>query len=409
MTVAQFISILNQMFTDMPEFAVEGEIVSMKFSKGNAVFIELKDLKEQAVIRVSNFAPFVEGLKQVSEGMHVVVYGRPDIYPNYGSLTFKVRKIEPVGAGALKQAFENLKRALEEEGLFASERKRELPRVITRIALITGKDSAAYADFTKILRESGQSFELEFFPVLVQGPRSEKEVVAALNYNAKRHDIDVIALVRGGGSLEDLASFNSESVARTIFASKIPVVVGVGHEVDTSIADLVADVRASTPSQAAYYLAARNQQFLETVAVYTQRIESEVRSLIPTPQSIDSVLAYWQMRLHKYIPAVAEIINIERGLQMGLGQVTQKIRQERATAERFYDKGQNIINLIQRKQLHLANYQNLLAAYNPKNTLKRGYTLIQQQGKYISRNAKLVAKKPITIHFYDGKLEVERI
>lgn len=406
-TVGQFIRLLNQVFTDMPEFAVEGEVLSLKYSKGNAVFIELKDPKEQAIIRVSNFAPWVEGLKQISEGMQVVVYGRPEIYANYGSLSLKVRKIEPVGAGALKQAFENLQRALAAEGLFAPERKRALPAVISRIALITGKDSAAYADFTKILLEHNTGIAIDFFPVLVQGQRSAAEIVKALAYNSKRQELDAIALIRGGGSLEDLASFNSEQVARAIFASKVPVIVGVGHEVDTSIADLVADIRASTPSQAAYYLAQQNYQFLQVVDQLVQTMEQQVKQFIPTPQSLDSYLAYWQQQLRLIIPSPVEIEGKMRIIELGLTKLQQQISKQREQITAFPNYARQLTQQLANSTLIWDKHVELLEAYNPRNTLKRGYTLVSQQGKYLARVKAVDNQQPLTLHFYDGDLSLK--
>jgi exodeoxyribonuclease VII large subunit len=402
LSVAQFNAVLNQIFSDLQEFEVEGEVISMKINRNRALFMELKDPDEQAILKVSNFAPWVKGLKQISEGMKVTVKGRPEIYSKYGNFSFKPREIKPAGEGALKIAFENLVKALELEGLFAEERKRELPEVVTKIALITAKGSAAYEDFTKILHEHSSAIEVEFFPVSVQGHKSEAEVVAALKANYKRDDLDAIIMTRGGGSLEDLASFNAEMVARTIFASEVPVLVGVGHEVDISVADMVADVRASTPSQAAYYLVSRNANFLENVEDIIDEMQTTVDGLLPSIESLDTAVSYITNNLHRHIPKAEVVDPTLRIMRFGLDRVSNLIEDDLQLITDCLNLNQLIYSAITNKKLEVDNLSNLIRAYNPQNVLNRGYALISKDGKYIDSTFNLKLRDKISLRFKDG-------
>ncbi len=385
LTVAQFNKLLNSIFSDLGEFTVEGEIAQMGFSKNNAVFIDLKDLKENALLKVSNYAPYVKGINSVEEGMHVLVTGGMSVYSPSGSVSLKVRKIEPMGEGALKAALEKLKKVLKEEGLFDLERKRNLPDYITRIALITGKDSAAYHDFIKIIQEYKSAIEIISIPCLVQGDRAEGEIVRALKHS-QNLDIDVIVLIRGGGSLEDLKVFNSEEVARAIFSSRIPVIAGVGHEVDTSIADMVADVRASTPSQAAYYLASQNQHFLD---------------------QIQNLLEEHETKIMTQIPSSIELQQRERFLMQGM----RIIKNQLASIEEKIKIPEQIEDIlkgyIKDKLLKIGNHQKLLNSYDHNQVLKRGYGLVEYEGKYISDPSELKEQDLIKILMHKGSFDSE--
>jgi len=356
LSIAEFIKVLNGIFSELGMFALKGEVSQLKYSKNNAVFIDLKDKTGNALIRISNFAPRVSGITAISEGMEVIVEGYLEIYAPTGSLNFKALKIKPIGEGSLKQAYENLKLALESEGLFAPDRKRELPLLIQRIALITGKNSAAYSDFTKILQENASAIQIDFYPVLVQGSMSEEEITAAFEH-AVSQDFDLIVLIRGGGSLEDLAAFNSEKIARAIFKSRIPVVVGVGHEIDTTIADLVADLRASTPSQAAYYIHSQNQSYISNLDAQVELIHE---------------------RLNEEFAKIVEILQITNNIENIL----------MTKVDKLISKTDNIFNL--------------LTAYNPLNVLARGYALISSNSHYISSIKELTKGKAISIKLKDG-------
>jgi exodeoxyribonuclease VII large subunit len=232
-----------------PSIAVEGEVGSFKVNQGKFVFFDLKD-------EGASFGCFMMlfNLRMALEdGMRVVVVGTPKI-TTWGKFSFTVAKIMPVGEGSIKRNFELLRGKLEKEGLFAPERKRGLPEQVAKIGVISSTDAAGYKDFVKILGERWGGLELYVAHCQVQGVGAVEQVVRALKYFNERGEVDVVAILRGGGSADDLAAFNDEGLAREIAASKIVVVTGIGHEVDVSLADLAADVRASTPSNAAQML-----------------------------------------------------------------------------------------------------------------------------------------------------------
>jgi exodeoxyribonuclease VII large subunit len=195
------------------------------------------------------------------DGLHVTVRGSLGVYEARGEYQIYVEHIEPVGLGALQLAFDQLKKRLEAQGLFAAESKKPLPLLPSRIGLITSPSGAAVRDIVRILRRRFRNVHLMLYPVRVQGEGASLEIVRALHFFNRRMMVDVLILARGGGSLEDLWAFNEESVARAIAASQIPVISGVGHETDFTIADFVADVRASTPSAAAELVVKTRHEF----------------------------------------------------------------------------------------------------------------------------------------------------
>ncbi len=228
---------------------VQGEITRVDRRAGYT-FFTLKDTKQEAIL--SCFAwEYRLSLTSfhLKEGQEIQVFGFPEIYVRTGRFNFHVEQILLVGEGALQKVFEALKKQLEQLGFFAPERKRPLPRLVKSIGLITSAQGDAQKDFFTHLGKHG--FEVYFFNVKVEGLYAIEEIVRALRYfNEESNPPEVLVLIRGGGSLESLQAFNSEAVARAIFASKIPVLTGIGHEKDFTIVDFVADARASTPTHA---------------------------------------------------------------------------------------------------------------------------------------------------------------
>jgi len=229
---------------------VAGEISNLHLARSGHAYFTLKDADGQ--IRAALFRGAAGRLRfGLEEGLAVVVDGEVSIYAARGDLQLVVRGVEPRGVGALQLAFEQLRRRLEAEGLFAPERKRSIPLHPRRIGLVTSPSGAAIRDVLEVTGRRFPGIPILISPCLVQGDAAPAEIEAALERVARGADVDVVLLVRGGGSLEDLQAFNGERVARAILASPVPVVCGVGHETDVTIADLVADARAATPSAAA--------------------------------------------------------------------------------------------------------------------------------------------------------------
>src|SRR3989338_2088236 len=248
-TVSEFIDHINALVaTDV--HVVEGEISGFNLSQGRWVFFDLKDEKVES--KVGCFMMAFKLKTPLEDGIKVRVIGTPKVHEKSGQFRITVEQVELVGEGALKRAFEMMKKKLAAEGLFAPERKRSIPRFPERIGVIASRESAAFGDFKRILGNRWGGVAIQLAHVQVQGAQAIPDIVGAFKYfQTAKPRPDVLVLMRGGGSLEDLQAFNSEEVAYAIFGSKIPVVVGVGHERDESIADYVADLRASPPSTAA--------------------------------------------------------------------------------------------------------------------------------------------------------------
>jgi exodeoxyribonuclease VII large subunit len=261
-SVSELVSDLKSLLED--EFGrvwVVGEISNLHRAGSGHSYFTLKD--DDAQIRAALFRGVAQRLPfDPEDGLEVVVFGDLTLYPSRGDLQIIVRGLEPRGQGALQLAFEQLRVRLEAEGLFAPELKRLLPELPRRVGVVTSPTGAAIRDVIQVTGQRFPSIPLLVAPTRVQGEGAEEEIAAALELVAGR-DVDVILLVRGGGSLEDLFAFNTERLARAIRACPVPVVSGVGHEVDVTISDLVADARAPTPSAAAA-LALPDRQGQET-------------------------------------------------------------------------------------------------------------------------------------------------
>jgi exodeoxyribonuclease VII large subunit len=263
---------LEREYTDV---YVEGEISNLKPAESGHIYFTLKDGDAQLSIvmfrtqaRLLRFRP--------ENGMHIIARGRVTIYESRGSLQLNAEYLEPKGAGALQVAFEQLKARLAAEGLFDRERKRPLPAMPRRIGIVTSPRGAAVQDMVNILKRRHEGVHVLIFPAQVQGEAAASEVAAGVKYfNSRKagEAVDVIIIARGGGSAEDLAAFNDESLARTIAASKIPTISAVGHETDFTIADFVADLRAATPSAAAELVIESKHQIEERSENLRRRLQ----------------------------------------------------------------------------------------------------------------------------------------
>ena len=265
--------LLARNFTDI---WVQGEISNCREAQSGHIYCTLKD--ERAQVRCVCFKNQLRGMKfRPEDGLHVTVRGSISVYEARGEYQIYVEHIEPVGLGALQLAFEQLKKRLEAEGLFAAERKKTLPLLPSRIGLITSPRGAAVRDFVRILRRRFHNVHLTVYPVRVQGEGAAGEIARAVQFFNRKLSVDVLILARGGGSLEDLWAFNEESLVRAIVASHIPVITGVGHEADFTIADFVADVRASTPSAAAELVVQTRREFDKHIADLRETLAGLVR------------------------------------------------------------------------------------------------------------------------------------
>jgi exodeoxyribonuclease VII large subunit len=277
LSVSDFIAVTNQTLEyAYPSVQIEGEVASFKINQGKFVFFDVKDAGGSIGCFMMAFALRVP----IEDGMKVIIVASPKL-TQWGKFSLTVKAIRPSGEGAIKKSFELLRANLDKEGLFAPERKRALPTVPGHVAVISSTQAAGYADFIKILNDRWGGLRVDVAHVQVQGDSAPDQMIRALKYFNERDELpQVIVIIRGGGSADDLSAFNDEQLVRAIAASRIPTLVGVGHEVDESLADMAADVRAATPSNAAQLLVPDRSEIIRAVRYQVASLMPRVESAI---------------------------------------------------------------------------------------------------------------------------------
>src|SRR5882724_6866157 len=413
------------------ELSVEGEISNCREAQSGHLYFTLKD--EKAQIRCVWFKQDRRGVKfRVEDGLKVTLRGGISVYEQRGEYQIYVESMEPLGVGALQFAFGQLKKRLEAEGLFDAKHKKTLPLLPSRIGLITSPKGAAVRDVVRILRRRFHNVHLTVFPVRVQGEGSADEIVRALRFFNQRKLVDVLILARGGGSIEDLWSFNEEIVARAIFDSEIPVISGVGHETDFTIADFVADVRASTPSAAAELVVQTRREFDKHIADLRQALSDQIRYRIlvlsrrvhelgasrgfrrpldllrQQRQRADEMTSRLALGLRarleqsrkRYTAAHLRIFRFDFRARIS----ALRIRLERHAAE--LAKRMERLSRVKRERLEKLLVQ--LEERGPLKVLERGYSIVTDSAGAVLRDASVVALgDSISIQLYKGKLSTE--
>jgi len=341
--------------------SVSGEVSNFKvYSMGSSAYFTLKDA--DSAISCVMFGPAIAKLKfEMENDLKVVVKGKVSFFNKRGSLQLQVFTIEPEGKGALALAFEQLKEKLEKEGLFALENKKPIPKFSKTVGLITSPSGAAVHDMIKVLKRRAPYLKIILIPAIVQGADAPDSIADAIKSAQKIKEIDVLIIGRGGGSIEELWAFNEEVVARAIANSKIPTVSAVGHEVDFTIADFVADLRAPTPSAAA------------------EMITSDVRELI---------------------------IQIESAVQeMGLTLIRRVDDYKNLFSMQIPMLNQNILNLVRHKNGLTHSYLAQLEALSPLKVFSRGYSVTQNSNGQVIKSIKQVKSGDlIKTRFQDGQI-----
>ena len=277
LTPSEFVAVVNQTLEyAYTSVTIVGEVSEFKVNQGKWVFFNVKDEESS----VPCFMTLWSLSQPIEDGMKVVVRGVPKI-TKWGKFSFTVSKVAPMGEGSLKKAFEMLKKKLADEGIFDVSKKRPLPEEITKIGVISSTQAAGYHDFVKIINARWGGMKVLVAHTQVQGLDAPEQMIRALKYFNEYTDVQVIALIRGGGSKDDLSCFNDEALVRAVAASKIPVICGIGHEVDESLCDLACDVRASTPSNVAELLTRdrKTEKIAEKLEMILSKINAEIRVL----------------------------------------------------------------------------------------------------------------------------------
>lgn len=334
--VSDFVAVLNQTLEAVyQDVVIVGELANFRLSKNKWVYFDLKD--DTASVKFFGSVYNLPG--PLEDGLMLQVRGAPRLHPLFG-FSVNIMSIQPVGEGSLKRAATLLEAKLRAEGLFDPTRKRPIAYPPKSIGLITSGESAAYADFIKIINARWGGIDICLADVQVQGESAPGQIVAAIQYFNQAASIpEVIVITRGGGSAEDLAAFNTEQVARAVAASRIPAMVAIGHEVDISLAELAADQRASTPSNAAELL------------VPNKRDERERN--VKTAQTIKILLGRTITSSQLYLSQQADAMN------------------------------KLVVQYLERQKQMLSANSNLLKALSPQSIMQRGYAVLRYQGKVI--------------------------
>ena len=409
LTVAELVARLNGVLRkSFEDVRVAGEISGLKLAASGHAYFTLKD--DKAVVSCACWAATMRYLKfKPREGLAVIARGALEVYPPRGSLQLIVSGLEPQGEGALQVAFEQLKKKLEAEGLFAAERKRKLPRVPRRIGLITSPTGAVIRDMVNVLGRRFPGVHVRLYPAAVQGPGSVEAIVAGLDYFSTGGWAEVVIAGRGGGSLEDLWSFNEEAVARAIVRCAVPVISAVGHETDFTIADFVADLRAPTPSAAAELAVPSRAELLSTVDSFGTRAQRSMRLALAQAgrrlmsQGVERALRLLQRSIGRAMQAVddsdyrmrsrwsALVFDSHRRLDALERRLrAQDLRVRFVQAHRTLEGQDRRLMETMTQRLHSARgrWEPLaasLAALSPLQVLERGYSVVETGAGLIVR------------------------
>lgn len=333
-SVSDFISIVNQNFEySYGLIEIEGEVSSFNINKEKYVFFDIKDQTGS----LNCFMTVWQLRTVIEDGMKVVVSAVPKL-TQWGKFSLTVQSVRPSGEGSIKKSFELLKNKLEQEGLFNVERKRSLPELPQHIAVISSIQAAGYADFIKIIGDRWAGLKIEVANVQVQGVGAADQVIRAIEYfNQLEIPPEVIVIIRGGGSKDDLSVFSDEPLVRSIASSRVPTLVGVGHEIDETLSDLVADVSASTPSNAAQIIVPEKNEFIKTNSLKISSIASKILLII------ESLTANNKNNLYNILEKIENRLLIQISL--------------------------------------LKNYKDVISQLDPQKALRRGYAILSGKVK----------------------------
>jgi exodeoxyribonuclease VII large subunit len=405
LTVSELNSFIKQTLeTQLRDIYVIGEISGYKRAQpsGHSYFT-IKDDKSQISCNLWSFRHAYVKFP-LMDGKQVLIRGRVTVYEPRGSYAIEVNTITEIGIGELQAAFERLKEKLRSEGLFDEENKKPIPEFPENVAIITSETGAVIEDFIKVSRKRYPHFNLYLFPSLVQGKGSTESVCRAIrkanNYSVK---FDVIVLARGGGSIEDLWTFNEEAVARAVYQSEIPVVSAIGHEVDYTICDFVADLRAPTPSAAAEMILPDRRELIEILNDTESSLESIVNSKVENlKDSLDRIQNNYSFNRPK---------DIIHDLKIKLDDMSDEFRRVLTDNVNFYstdlkDKQKQLVNIFDARISYIKNdlkyKEKFLKNISPDNTLKRGFSYVQLNGKIVSKKSGLKKSDKVNIKFHDG-------
>ncbi len=366
-----------------PTLWVEGEISGFRPSASGHCYFTLKDSSAQLPVvmfrRETSRLPFVPG-----DGMHVLVRGRLSVYEARGAYQLIAEEMEPRGRGAIREALEKLRQTLDAEGLFAQGRKRPLPRYPAAIGVVTSATGAAFRDILEIFREKEAHVHVVLAPAIVQGAQAPESIIAALDLLSGNTDVDLIILGRGGGSFEDLVCFSDEGVVRAVARSPVPIVSAVGHEIDMSLSDLTADVRAPTPSAAA---------------------EMVIRSLVEAENTLD----HFRDKLVETVQGVLDNGHNRLSLvESRLVHPRHLLDQGRMRTDELSFRLTSLIRSgLERRNADLERLAGMLMTLGPPSVLRRGYAVvIKEDGAVVRSPDEVSVNEKLGVRVADGEFGV---
>jgi exodeoxyribonuclease VII large subunit len=384
---------------------VAGEISNFKTYPSGHLYFTLKD--EEAQLSCAMWKGFASRLAfQPENGQQVLAYGRVDVYLPRGQYQLIVEQMEPRGAGALALRFEQLKRKLQDEGLFDPARKRPLPMLPRTIAIVTSPAGAAIQDMLRTIANRCPVVDVLLYPVKVQGEGAAEEIAAAIGHlNLARPDIDVMIVGRGGGSIEDLWAFNEEAVARAIHASRIPVISAVGHETDTTISDFVADVRALTPTDAATRVVPKLSDLLSLLGDHDSKLRRALQGQAELTRSVLDGLRD-SYALKEPVALVTRqgqrLDELHERLRVGLKGTVSTARERLATLAR--SASSEVGHLAKSARESTESMTRHLEAVSPLAVLGRGYSITTLEGRVLRKASEVKPGEAIDTRLSDGSI-----
>ena len=388
LTVSQLNEYVRRMFQMDPmlrAIELKGEISNLKFHQSGTLFFTMKD--ENASISCVMYSGDVDGLQAMPfEGMRAVASGSVALYVRGGQCQFVVKRMRAQGVGVLYERLQMLKEKLGREGLFESERKRALPPYPDTIGVVSSPTGAVIHDILNVSLRRNPDAHILLCPVRVQGIGADEEVVEAIHLLERLEHVSVIIVARGGGSMEDLWTFNEERVVRAVAMCKKPIVSAVGHETDVTLCDLAADLRAPTPSAAAECVVPVRDEMLNKIEIMRRQMQESARNAVAERQN---ALKLAQIKLSANHPS----FTIRR--------------QEERLAQRMDALLRAAERQIQNRQTRLETQTAALELLSPYAALKRGYAIVQNAGRAISKAGGLCVGDEVTVRFADGVIHAE--
>ncbi|NQV00927.1 MAG: exodeoxyribonuclease VII large subunit [Parcubacteria group bacterium] len=405
-TVSRYLDLINNKLRDC-NAKVLGEISSLDIRE-KYLFFSVKDKEDESLLNCFMWTNDYEicGI-QLKEGLEIIIGGFPDIYKPQGRLSFRVSTVELVGEGALKKAYEKLKKKLEDEGLFAIERKKPIPEFVQKIGLITSETGAVIHDFLNNLGKYG--YQIKFFNSRVEGQIAVKDLISAINYFQDK-DIDVLVIIRGGGSLESLQAFNNEVLVRKIADFKNPVMCGIGHDKDISLASLTADLMVSTPTAVAVALNKSWDEAISSIKIfekdiiyrYQEALSNKKRKIEILTQELGErsnfIFKRFKNAKNRLMNKLTELgfvlENTKKDLNQSLDLIFTRIKDGLREVKKYLERAEEGLKNI-----------------NPERQLKLGYSIVSINGKIIKSVKEVSKNEKIDIRVSDGRIksQVEEI